>query len=929
MNDAPHGTTRMTRRERWLAAAAFLLVALAFLAKGLPPGTAPVCVDPLYSDPLAVPFAEKRPADFEPHNPFLSDHTLVFDPWLRFMRAAVLRGELPLWSPESGGGVPFIGNLSSAFFFPTTWLCFVPLWSVERGMWLGAVVKLWLAGFFGYLFLRRLRLSRVASASGAAAMMLAGYNVVWLFYSLSNVSCCLPLCMYLAQCFVERPGVRQSTLLAAAMALQFYGGHAETSLAVGIAVTAWVLGGFRLSALGFRQLMWRYAGVGALALALAAPQLLPFVEYLRLSHGRVERLATAPIEPMSKPWLLGVIAIPLVAAAWWLLARPRHGWPATFGALGAGALLTGAIELTGTSLSRLLLAVEPDIYGNPLHDPGYRGPESFTDVNGGYVGALVLCLALLYLIGGTNRRIRWTCGTLMFLGWVLAARIGPFATLLRHVPPFDLAAGTRMLPLYSLGASILAAFALVERRSLGSTLQRLFVCAVVIVLSPNVLFMLQLASHESHEVRPRANGLALEASMDVVRDGREGRDGRVEFEVRAEVPVDVESASIRIGSREVARFTPTQIRAANGVLTASVNLSRADEGDYVLAVDARTNGVTIEGPRETFTLSHSPGPTVHGEWRILGCLFLLLWFCRGGPGILLAPLVVLAELFLFGFDYNAYVPEAWVYPPTRVTDVLRAESDRALAEGRGPLRFVGEDVILQPNSHYAYGLQTPQCYDQLDVARFDVLQRQAGVMHYAGYSRREIDFASPLLRVMNLGLVVTGSPLDASGYEKIFGGAPGDVGFVYRNTKVLPRAFVVNRALDVNVAPPAEALASIADAALLEETPPAGLTGNGTARITAYRLNSVDVEVDSDGPALLVLTDNAFPGWTAAVNGDAARILRTHWTFRAVPIPAGHSTVRFRYRPLSFLFGLALAGLGALVAVGLSVRARRENLKNP
>ncbi len=925
MNEAPRGTTR---RERRIAAAAILVVALVFLARGIPPGTAPVCVDPLYSDAQAVPFSEKRPADFAPHNPFLSDHALVFYPWLKFMHDAVRRGELPLWSPESGGGVPFIGNLSSAFFFPTTWLVF---WDVPRGMWLGAVIKLWLAGYFGFLFLRRLGLARVAAATGGAAMMLAGYHVVWLFYSLSNVSCCLPMCMYFAQRFVERPGAKESVLLAGAMALQFYGGHAETSLAIGIAVTAWVLShGVRL--------LPRFAGVGALSLAFAAPQLLPFVEYLALSHGRVERLATVPMEPEARPWQLGLIAIPLVGAAWWLLTRPRHGRAATLGALCAGALIFGAIELSGTSLPRLLLAFEPDLFGNPLRDSGYRGPESFTDVNGGYVGAFVLFLALAYIIGGANRRVRWVCGSFMVLGWLLAARIGPFATLLRHVPPFDLAAGTRLLPLYVAGASILAPLALQERRSLFSTIQRLCVCVPVVVMIPYLVTCWQVSRSENTDVRTvpaHPSGLALEFSRHEESAGPSGRVRRVELDVSASVPADVESATFRVGRREVARFDAKQIRASAGALSTTVDMSRAEDGDYLLALDAQRNGVSIVGPRELVSASGIPAPTSGGVWRILVGLLLALWLCRGGPGLLLAPLIVLAELFLFGFDYNAFVPRSWVYPSTKVTDVLRAESDRSLAAGRGPLRFVGEDLILQPNSHYAYGLQTPQCYDQLDVARFDVLQRQAGVLHYAGYSRNKIDFASPLLRVMNLGLVVTGSPLDVAGYEKVFGGGPGEVGYAYRNTRVLPRAFVVGRALDVNTAPPAELLGAIDSAALLEGPAPSPLGGKGSASITRYRLNSVTVEVDADGPALLVLADNDFPGWNATVSGDATRILRTHWTFRAVPVPAGKSTVVFRYRPASFLAGVGLAGLGALVAASLLLaasaaarRARRENLKN-
>ena len=284
------------RREALWAFLGFLALALLFLAEGLPPGRVPVATDPLYADGHAVPFRDVRPADFEPGNPYLSDQALVFYPWLRFMSTAVRGGELPLWSPHSGGGVPFMANLSAALWFPTTWLCLLPpdLLSTARGMLFGAVVRLCLAGFFGWLLFRRVGLSRPASVTGALVGMLFGYQVVWLFYSLSNVACVIPMCLYLAVRFADRASVGNGLLFSAGMALQFLGGHAETSVALAIATTAiyawraWTLGA------GWKAAAGRYAVVGVAALLLCSFQIAPFVEYLMRSHGRIERLVTAP-----------------------------------------------------------------------------------------------------------------------------------------------------------------------------------------------------------------------------------------------------------------------------------------------------------------------------------------------------------------------------------------------------------------------------------------------------------------------------------------------------------------------------------------------------------------------------------------------------------------------------------------------------------
>jgi uncharacterized membrane protein YfhO len=58
------------------------------------------------------------------------------------------------------------------------------------------------------------------------------------------------------------------------------------------------------------------------------------------------------------------------------------------------------------------------------------------------------------------------------------------------------------------------------------------------------------------------------------------------------------------------------------------------------------------------------------------------------------------------------------------------------------------------------------------------------------------------------------------------------------------------------------------------------------------------------------------------VDGAPVPIVRADYAFRGVALPAGRHEVRFRYAPASALGGLALAGIGVLVALVL-VRRRR------
>jgi hypothetical protein len=76
--------------------------------------------------------------------------------------------------------------------------------------------------------------------------------------------------------------------------------------------------------------------------------------------------------------------------------------------------------------------------------------------------------------------------------------------------------------------------------------------------------------------------------------------------------------------------------------------------------------------------------------------------------------------------------------------------------------------------------------------------------------------------------------------------------------------------------------------------------------------NRIVVEVE--GPGRLVLSEVAYPGWTADVDGRAVEVELEDGLFRAVDVPAGKHSVRFEFRPTSLYVGLVLTivSLGCL-----------------
>ena len=102
--------------------------------------------------------------------------------------------------------------------------------------------------------------------------------------------------------------------------------------------------------------------------------------------------------------------------------------------------------------------------------------------------------------------------------------------------------------------------------------------------------------------------------------------------------------------------------------------------------------------------------------------------------------------------------------------------------------------------------------------------------------------------------------------------------------------------------------------------------GTGSAEITSYFPNEVHINASSDKVALLVLTDNYYPGWNVYVNGKKGEILRTDYTFRGVIIPIGKSSVVFKYEPKSFQIGLvcALASLIGIISLSIISLKRKQ-----
>lgn len=94
-------------------------------------------------------------------------------------------------------------------------------------------------------------------------------------------------------------------------------------------------------------------------------------------------------------------------------------------------------------------------------------------------------------------------------------------------------------------------------------------------------------------------------------------------------------------------------------------------------------------------------------------------------------------------------------------------------------------------------------------------------------------------------------------------------------------------------------------------------TSEGRVTHATYGVNKVRLEVQADGPGLVVLTDRFYPGWHATVDGSPRPVLRANGFFRAVAVPEGGHEIEFEFAPASVRIGAWISLAGLLVWTGL------------
>ena len=204
------------------------------------------------------------------------DYGFFAYPLAHFQQECFWHGELPFWDPFNNCGVPFLAQWNTMPLYPPSLIyLLLPLqWSLS----FFCLLHLWFAGFGMYFLARRWSGNSFAAAFAGVAFAFNGLTLNLLMWPSHIATLSWMPWVVLAVELAWREGGRKIILAAFVGALQMLAGGPEIIFLTWMLLLAMWIQQFVKSESSRSAMLWRFPLVVALVIALAAAQLLPFLD---------------------------------------------------------------------------------------------------------------------------------------------------------------------------------------------------------------------------------------------------------------------------------------------------------------------------------------------------------------------------------------------------------------------------------------------------------------------------------------------------------------------------------------------------------------------------------------------------------------------------------------------------------------------------
>ncbi len=200
-------------------------------------------------------------------------------------------------------------------------------------------------------------------------------------------------------------------------------------------------------------------------------------------------------------------------------------------------------------------------------------------------------------------------------------------------------------------------------------------------------------------------------------------------------------------------------------------------------------------------------------------------------------------------------------------------------------------------------------------------------IHALTRNKKLVDFVGITHFSQALEYGQTTDPMLASGYNLVDEADTGDsIIRLYGNPSAFPKTFLVPNAQFIaandeirfrlrDKAYDPSSLVYISGPTPPQELPSGALPIIGSATITRYEQQRVDIAVTSNQNVVLVLADATTPQWQTFIDNEPSLQLRANTLFKAALIPSGTHTVSFRYSSPAVQQAKTLSAIGLLLVM--------------
>ena len=205
---------------------------------------------------------------------------------------ALHSGQFPWWSPYEFAGIPFMAEIHRGALYPLNLLIYLVIPSPAYAFNLSYILHFALAGFFTYLYLRLIGLSRIPSFAGGMVFGFTGFMASNNAHTaIVNSAAYLPLLMFLLERLRRTPEAVYAVSISLVIAVQLLAGNFQ------VCVYTWMVMGLfvlfhALGRGGAMRVVILWGAAMAMGFLIVLPQILATLQMSGLSwmgHSRLYR----------------------------------------------------------------------------------------------------------------------------------------------------------------------------------------------------------------------------------------------------------------------------------------------------------------------------------------------------------------------------------------------------------------------------------------------------------------------------------------------------------------------------------------------------------------------------------------------------------------------------------------------------------------